>query len=170
MKNLIHRFRFLSVAVIALLMMFVLSACGNKPPPPDDGENGGNGGNGGGNGYEITSDAKILINQIFGGRRGNDDTPISHDFIEIYNTENITADISGWTLYLSTSRSGSFSGTLTFPAETIIPANHSFLIRGAVMTSSTALRTVSPVPLVLDITPSTKFGRRRMGYIIEVTE
>jgi hypothetical protein len=82
----------------------------------------------------------IILNHIFGGRGGNADTPISHDFVELYNISDEEVDISGWTLEYSTTRSGSgvFNGTLTFPQGTVIPAFHSFLIRGGAMTSHMA--------------------------------
>jgi len=92
-----------------------------------------------------------MINQFFGGRGGNADTPVSHDFVELFNSDAIDIDMSGWTLHVSSSRVGALSRTTTFPYGTIIPARHSFLIRGVAMTSSTELRANDPVPLALNI-------------------
>jgi len=120
------------VAVLLVSMSLILVGCGNSSgnntPPPN-----------------------IMINQIFGGRGGNENTPISHDFIELYNSKNSYVDISNWTLHVSSSRMRAFSGTRVFPNGTVIPARHSFLIRGAAMTSSTFLREENPIPHVLEI-------------------
>ncbi|WP_052087837.1 choice-of-anchor I family protein [Paenibacillus wynnii] len=88
----------------------------------------------------------LVINQLYGGG-GKSDTPFTHSFIELYNPTNTTIDLSGYTLAYSSNRPNTHPGSTldasgNLQVDTLnltgsIPAQHSFLIRGAAETTST---------------------------------
>ena len=68
----------------------------------------------------------VVINQMYGGGNIVTGTPVSHSFIELYNFNNKDINLKG--VYLWYRSKG--SGWQSLALEGIIPAKHSFLIRG----------------------------------------
>jgi hypothetical protein len=68
----------------------------------------------------------LVINQMYGGGNVTTGTPVSHGFIELYNFNNKDINLKG--VYLWYRSKG--SGWQSLALEGIIPAKHSFLIRG----------------------------------------
>ncbi len=82
----------------------------------------------------------LIIQQVYGGG-GKSDTPFTHSFIEIYNPTNTAVNLTGWKVDYSSSRgtqhNGSINGEWVSKELTgTIPAYSSYLIRGAVETTS----------------------------------
>ncbi|MCL2089261.1 MAG: CotH kinase family protein [Oscillospiraceae bacterium] len=78
----------------------------------------------------------IIILQAY-GQGGNPttlqtDTPISHNFIELYNPTNAAVNLSGWKITYEQFRRPAENGTWEhiFPSGTTMPPNSSYLIRG----------------------------------------
>ncbi len=73
----------------------------------------------------------LIINQVYGGG-ANEDSAVSHSFIELYNPTDQDISLAGYTIaYSSQGKNGGTAGSeevLTLDAKTI-PANHSYLIR-----------------------------------------
>ena len=68
----------------------------------------------------------LLVNQMYGGGNTATGTPVSHSFIELYNFNNHDLNLKG--VYLWYKASGGTWESLAL--EGIVPAKHSFLIRG----------------------------------------
>ena len=68
----------------------------------------------------------LIINQMYGGGSVTTGTPVSHGFIELYNFNNKDINLKG--VYLWYRSKG--SGWQSLALEGIVPAKHSFLIRG----------------------------------------
>ena len=68
----------------------------------------------------------LLVNQMYGGGNTAKGTPVSHSFIELYNFNNHDLNLKG--VYLWYKASGGTWESLAL--EGIVPAKHSFLIRG----------------------------------------
>jgi len=68
----------------------------------------------------------LVINQMYGGGNVTTGTPVSHGFIELYNFNNKDINLKG--VYLWYRSKG--SGWQSLALEGIVPAKHSFLIRG----------------------------------------
>ena len=68
----------------------------------------------------------LVVNQIYGGGNVATGTPVSHSFIELYNFKDEDLNLKGVTLWYKAS-----GGTWqSLALEGIVPAKHSFLIRG----------------------------------------
>ncbi|WP_281883407.1 choice-of-anchor I family protein [Paenibacillus sp. YYML68] len=86
----------------------------------------------------------LKIHQVYGGG-GKSDTPISHSFIELYNTTGAPVSLQGWKVEYSSARVGTqhlgtTSGSwVTLDLSGTIPAHSSYLIRGAAETTSSSL-------------------------------
>ena len=68
----------------------------------------------------------LIINQMYGGGSVTTGTPVSHGFIELYNFNNKDINLKG--VYLWYRSKG--SGWQSLALEGVVPAKHSFLIRG----------------------------------------
>ena len=68
----------------------------------------------------------LVINQMYGGGSVVTGTPVSHSFVELYNFTNKDMNLKG--VYLWYRSKG--SGWQSLALEGIVPAKHSFLIRG----------------------------------------
>lgn len=87
---------------------------------------------------EIKND-HLIINQVYGGG-ANDETPVSHSFIEIYNPTEREISLEGYSLgYLSGGKNGYAAAEvkLALDGSKSIPAHTSYLIRCEAQDTST---------------------------------
>ncbi len=78
----------------------------------------------------VVENDHIIINQVYGGG-ANNETPVSHSFIELHNPTDTEISIKGYTLgYLSGGKNGAASEEVKLSLnDTVIPAHASYLIR-----------------------------------------
>jgi len=75
-----------------------------------------------------TASTKVVINQVYGGG-GNSGATFKNDFIELYNTENVPVNLSGWSVqYSGATSTGNWTVT---PLTGIIPPHGFYLIQQA---------------------------------------
>ena len=74
----------------------------------------------------------VIISEVYGGG-GNSGAPLSHDFVELFNTTGAEIDISGWSIqyYSASGTTPSTTNVFVLPEGSKIPANGHFLIQCA---------------------------------------
>ncbi|HTI12691.1 MAG TPA: choice-of-anchor J domain-containing protein [Puia sp.] len=80
--------------------------------------------------------ANIVINQIYGGG-GNSGAFYTNDFIELYNNENFSVNLSGWSVQYSSATGSGWSSNNTALSGTI-PAHGFFLIQESTTQGATS--------------------------------
>lgn len=73
--------------------------------------------------------ADIIISEVYGGG-GNSGAELKNDFIELYNTKDVSISLAGWSLqyYSATGTTASASNVFVIPEGKFIPAKGYFLV------------------------------------------
>ncbi|MCL1872991.1 MAG: S-layer homology domain-containing protein [Clostridiales bacterium] len=93
--------------------------------------------------YDVTI-PHIIINQFYGSKVDST-TPVSHNFVELYNPTATDVDLAGWNLYYGTNGSGDTNGQqngdwFNISLAGSIKAHTSYLVRLNATTSGDTLR------------------------------
>lgn len=82
--------------------------------------------------------ADVIITEVYGGG-GNSGAVLKNDFIELYNTKDVSVSIAGWSLqyYSATGTAASGSNVFVIPEGKFIPAKGYFLVLAAAGTGGT---------------------------------
>jgi hypothetical protein len=86
------------------------------------------------------ADTDVVINQVY-GNGGKTEAPSDYCFIELYNKGDEDVSLVGWSVVYTSTKAG--VADQAFELEGSIPANTSYLIRGAACSTTTDYRVVT---------------------------